>query len=122
MSMLSGALPGWEVVHTGGGVFVAVRDFPLTGGGLAAVTVTDDTAAVHGRSDGGLLTRDEWKHEEAEEEVIGWIAEEGGAVFTPGAKDLLGEEALKEIARAMDCMAGFEGGAEHAAEAPAGRP
>lgn len=121
---MAGILPGWEIVHTGGGIYVAVRDFPLAGGGMAAVTVTDDTAAVHGRpSDGGLLTKAEWlKHEEAEEEVIGWIAERGGAVFTPGAKDLLGEEALKEIARAMDCMAGLEGGAEHAAEAPAGRP
>lgn len=99
-------LPGWKVVHTGGGVFVAACDFPLADGGTAAVTVTDDSACLHGRADGSYLTSREWlDHEEAGEEEIGRLSERGGVVFTPGARDLLGEEALREIARAMEEMA-----------------
>lgn len=108
---LRAALPGWDIVHTGGGMFVAVRDFPLAGGGAAAVTVTDDSACLRKKPDDSYATAKEWLDalghlDDAEDEEIGWLGGDGSPMFAPEAQELLGEEALREIARAMDAMAG----------------
>ncbi|MGB9886655.1 MAG: hypothetical protein ACPLRW_06620 [Moorellales bacterium] len=105
-------LPGWNVVHTGGGVFVAVRDFPLAGGGAAAVTVTDDSVCLHRKGDGSYVMAEEWLDvlghlDEVEDEEMGWLSGDGVPMFTEEARDLLGQEALEEIARAMEQMAGL---------------
>lgn len=106
------ALPGWSVAHTGGGVLVAVRDFPLSGGGAATVTVADDVACLHRKVDGSWATAGEWLKalghlDDAEEQEIGWLAGDRVPMFAPEAEELLGEEALEEIARAMEEMAGL---------------
>ncbi|MBC7335248.1 MAG: hypothetical protein H5U01_03105, partial [Clostridia bacterium] len=74
---LRAALPGWEIAHTGGGYATAEE-------WLGALGHLDD----------------------AEDVEIGQLGGDGSPTFAPEAEDMLGEEALREIARAMDAMAG----------------
>lgn len=98
------ALPAWEVLHTGGGVFVAVRDFPLRGeDGEAAVVIDGDTAAAYRRPDGWVRAGEYASalgHLEGAEEVV-LVWPQGGGLDCSAAEGLLGREAVDEIRGAL---------------------
>jgi len=91
---------GWKVVHTGGGVFVGVKDFPLPRGGRFGVVAGVDRASAY-RSGERLLTAAEieavWMEGGEAEEVIlvspDGVTEEGAA--------LLGGS-VSEVSRAVE--------------------
>lgn len=102
--------PGWEVVHTGSGIFVAVCGFAMAGGGTAAVTVTGNSACLHRKPDGNCAGAAErlgslGHLDEAEEEPVGWLGGSGSWAFAPEAEELLGEEVLREVAGVAEAVA-----------------
>lgn len=101
---IAAALPGWEVLHTGGGVFVAVKEFPLKGGGGAAVAVDGETATAHRRPDGSWVAAAEYASalghvEGAEEVLLAWPEGEGFCLEL--AEEMFGPEAAAEVRRAL---------------------
>lgn len=101
---ISQALPGWKVLHTGGGMFVAVKDFPLKEeNGEAAVVIDGDAAAAYRRPD-GWVRADEYASvlghvEDAEEVILAWPQDKG--LECHPAEGLFGQEVAREIKEAL---------------------
>ncbi|WP_027718218.1 hypothetical protein [Desulfovirgula thermocuniculi] len=94
---------GWRVEHTGGGVFNAHKDFAARTGEIIGVTVGADCAAAH-RSGGRFLRAAELGPQaEPDEEVL--LLTPGGP--TPEGLEILGEEALREAAEALELVEGI---------------
>lgn len=117
-------LPGWLVRHTGGGVFVALKNCRIAWEGqgcLAGVSVDGDTAVAY-RADGSWLNASEIGEisclSDSIEEVL-LVASDGKKRRYPGA-DLLSFGDLLEIEKAMDVLGGVDfGGASLDIRCPA---
>ncbi|WP_172839108.1 hypothetical protein [Thermanaeromonas toyohensis] len=104
-------LPGWEVVHSGGGIIMAVRDFELSCDGqkcLAGVSVDDDAAVAYRAGStwlraGDIIPSLGCLGEDVDEVVL--VASNGKRRQYPGA-DLLSFGDVLEIEKAMDVLGG----------------
>ncbi|MGB9887753.1 MAG: hypothetical protein ACPLRW_12280 [Moorellales bacterium] len=94
------ALDGWKVFHSGGGIFLAVKDFPLKDGiGKAAVVVNGDSAAAYHRAD-DWVRADEYVGvlghlEDAEEVILVWRKDDD--LDCRVAEALFGSEVVAEL-------------------------
>lgn len=93
----------WELLQTGGHVYVAVRDMDVRGVGTVAVGAADDSVVVHDRpyDDGwGFLEREavRWWPLDTEKD-IGRFLEDSRGFFTPEQqREILAQrERLREV-------------------------
>lgn len=97
-------LAGWKVLHTGGGMFVAVKDFQIQdGSGEAAVVIDGDAASAYRRPNGWIQTDEylaELGHIEDADEVVLAYPEGDGFNYSK-AESLLGREAALEVVKAL---------------------
>lgn len=111
MAKIARLLPGWEVMHTGGGIMMAVKDFELSWDGqkcLAGVSVDGDTAVAYRSASSWLRAGDiipvmGCLGEDVDEVVL--VANDGKGRRYPGA-DLLSFGDVLEIEKAMDILGG----------------
>ncbi|MGI9951959.1 hypothetical protein V3F56_06295 [Moorellaceae bacterium AZ2] len=108
-------LPGWSVLHTGGGVFIALKDCRITWKGkecVAGISVDGDIAAAYRVGDTWLdaakIKKKVGCFEEEVQEVV-FVASDGERRLYPGA-DLLSFGDLIEIEKAMDILGGVDFG------------
>lgn len=109
MRKIKGLLPGWEVLHTGGGIIVALKDFQLywvRKECRAAISVDGDTAIAYRAGDAWLdvaeiMGKMGCLDEDMQEVVL--VSSDGKKRLYPGA-DLLSFSDLIEIEMAMDVL------------------